>query len=135
LMAFSKPPHPEEPAQRASRRTHSADPAISTRAGQSRSAGERPTRPAWLVLGGAFGAFTLSAALMHSYPVYLVAFIAEFGWSRAETSIAYSVSQLVGGASSPLVGYLVDRLGSRRLLLLGGGLLVAGLLGSAFITT
>jgi MFS family permease len=92
------------------------------------------SRPAWLLLGGAFGAFTLSAALMHSYPVYLVAFIAEFGWSRAETSVAYSVSQLVGGASSPLVGYLVDRLGSRRLLLLGGGLLVAGLLGSAFVT-
>src|SRR5438067_3900163 len=91
-------------------------------------------RPAWVVLGGAFGAFTLSAALMHSYPVYLVAFIADFGWSRAETSIAYSVSQLVGGASSPLVGYLVDRLGSRRLLLIGGGLLVAGLLGSAFVT-
>src|SRR5205814_8529709 len=95
---------------------------------------EEQRRPAWLVLGGAFGAFTLSAALMHSYPVYLVAFIADFGWSRAETSIAYSVSQLVGGASSPLVGYLVDRLGSRRLLLLGGGLLVAGLLASAFVT-
>src|SRR5438067_5501581 len=90
-------------------------------------------RPAWVVLGGAFGAFTLSAALMHSYPVYLVAFIADFGWSRAETSIAYSVSQFVGGTSSPLVGYLVDRLGSRRLVLIGAGLLVIGLLGSAFI--
>src|SRR5262249_60292868 len=101
----------------------------------SRNAGEghkRRVRPAWVVLGGAFGAFTLSAALMHSYPVYLVAFIADFGWSRAETSIAYSVSQFVGGTSSPLVGYLVDRLGSRRLVLLGAGLLVAGLLGSAF---
>ena len=57
------------------------------------------SRPAWLMLAGAFTAFTLSAALMHSYPVYLVAYIAEFGWTRAETSIAYSVSQLVGGAS------------------------------------
>src|SRR5437879_2628350 len=71
---------------------------------------------------------------MHSYPVYLVAFIAEFGWSRAETSIAYSVSQMVAGVSSPLVGFLVDRLGPRRLLLLGGGLLVAGLFASAFVT-
>ena len=100
----------------------------------SRGAGEGQSRSAWLTLGGAFTAFTLSAALMHSYPVYLVAFIADFGWSRAETSIAYSVSQLVGGASSPLVGYLVDRLGSRRLLFLGGGLLVVGLLASAFVT-
>jgi MFS family permease len=90
-----------------------------------RSAGGGPARSAWLTLGGAFTAFTLSAALMHSYPVYLVAFIAEFGWSRGETSIAYSVSQLVAGVSSPLVGFLVDRLGPRRLLLLGGGLLVA----------
>src|SRR4051794_40531983 len=92
-------------------------------------------RPAWLMLGGAFTAFTLSAALMHSYPVYLVAFIEEFGWSRAETSIAYSVSQLVGGVSSPLVGVMVDRLGPRRLSLLGGGLLVAGLLASAYATS
>src|SRR5262249_53886116 len=54
--------------------------------------------------------------------------------SRAETSLAYSVSQLVAGASSPLVGALVDRLGPRRLLLLGGGLLVLGLLGSAAVS-
>src|SRR5437762_11522274 len=73
-------------------------------------------RPAWVVLGGAFGAFTLSAAPMHSYPVYLVAFIADFGWSRAETSIRYSESQRVGGASSPLVGHLVDPRRPRRSL-------------------
>jgi MFS family permease len=98
----------------------------------------RPTRPgigpAWLMLGGAFTAFTVSAGLMHSYAVYLVAFIEEFGWGRAETSLAYSVSQLVAGLSSPFVGALVDRLGPRRLLLLGGGLLVVGLAGSAYVT-
>jgi len=86
------------------------------------------------MLGGAFAAFTVSAGIMHSYAVFLVAFIEEFRWSRAETSIAYSVSQLVAGGSSPLVGALVDRLGPRRLLLLGGGLLVIGLLGSALIS-
>ena len=84
------------------------------------------------MLGGAFTAFTVSAALMHSYPVYLVAFIEEFGWSRAETSLAYSVSQLVGGVSSPFVGVLVDRLGPRRLLMLGSVLLILSLAASAF---
>jgi len=92
------------------------------------------SRGAWLTLGGAFAAFTVGAGIMHSYTVFLVAFIEEFQWSRAETSIAYSVSQLVAGASSPLVGGLVDRLGPRRLLLLGGGLLLLGLLGSAFVS-
>src|SRR5215831_10535377 len=91
-------------------------------------------RGAWLMLGGAFAAFTVSAGIMHSYAVFLVAFIEEFRWSRAETSIAYSVSQLVAGGSSPLVGALVDRLGPRRLLLLGGSLLLAGLIGSAMIS-
>src|SRR2546421_12324200 len=91
-------------------------------------------RGAWLMLGGAFLAFTVSAGLMHSYAVYLVAFIEEFGWSRAETSVAYSVSQLVAGGSSPFVGALVDRLGPRRLLLLGGGLLVLGLAVSVLVT-
>ena len=86
------------------------------------------------MLGGAFAAFTISAGLMHSYAVFLVAFIEEFRWSHAETSVPYSVSQLVAGASSPLVGALVDRLGPRRLLMLGGGLLVLGLLGSSFIS-
>ncbi len=85
------------------------------------------------MLGGAFAAFTVSAGIMHSYAVFLVAFIEDFRWSRAETSIAYSVSQLVAGGSSPLVGALVDRLGPRRLLLLGGSLLIVGLLGSAMI--
>src|SRR6516165_5665967 len=92
------------------------------------------SRGAWLMLGGAFAAFTVSAGLMHSYAIFLVALIEQFRWSRAETSIAYSVSQLVAGASSPLVGALVDRLGPRRLLLLGVSLLVLGLLASAFIS-
>ena len=93
----------------------------------------RVPRQSWLILAAAFTAFTIGAGLMHSYAVFLIAFIEEFGWSRGETSIAYSVSQLVAGASSPVVGTLVDRLGPRRLLLLGGGLLVLGLAGSAFV--
>ena len=81
-------------------------------------AAARGARSDWLLLGGAFTAFTVSAGLMQSYTIFLVAFVQDFAWSRAETSLAYSVSQLVAGASSPLVGTLVDRLGPLRLLLL-----------------
>src|SRR5437016_3465151 len=48
-------------------------------------------RPAWVVLGGAFGAFTLSAALMHSYPGYLVA-------ARAIADLADRLAQHLSGA-------------------------------------
>ena len=96
---------------------------------------EAPSRRAWFILAGGFLAFTISASLMHSYSVFLLAFIVEFRWSRGESSIAYSVGQVVGGVSSPLVGGLVDRFGTRRMVLLGGCLLTLGLLGSAFATS
>ena len=85
------------------------------------------------MLGSAFATFTISAGLMHSYAVFLVAFLEEFRWSRAETSLAFSVSALVSGISAPFVGALVDRLGPRRLVLLGGTVLTLGLLGSGYV--
>ena len=69
------------------------------------------SRQAGLLLAGAFVTFAVGAACMHSYTVFLVAFIEAFGWTRGESSIAYSVSQMISGATSPLVGILVDRLG------------------------
>jgi MFS family permease len=104
------------------------------RAGMSIVTIPAPTRRSggWLLLAAAFITFAVGAACMHSYTVFLIAFIEAFGWSRGESSVAYSVSQLVTGATSPLVGVLVDRLGPRRLILMGGFLLAAGLLASAY---
>jgi len=90
-----------------------------------------PPRHAWLTLGGAFATFTVSASMMHAYTVFLLAFIGDFHWTRAEASLGYSVSQMVSGFGSPLVGLLVDRIGTRRMVLLGGALLTVGLLGTA----
>ena len=36
--------------------------------------------------------FAVSAGLMHSFTVFFVAFLEEFHWSRAETSVAYAIS-------------------------------------------
>jgi MFS family permease len=88
----------------------------------------------WLLLAAAFGTFSIGAGFMHAYTVFLVTFIEAFGWSRAEVSLAYSVSQMVTGVSSPLVGWLVDRLGPPRLVLMGGALLTVGLLANAWAT-
>src|ERR1700710_3034999 len=88
----------------------------------------------WLLLAAAFGTFSVGAGFMHAYTVFLVTFIEVFGWSRAQVSLAYSVSQIVSGASSPLVGWLVDRLGPPRLILMGGALLTLGLLASSRAT-
>ncbi|HTV44570.1 MAG TPA: MFS transporter [Stellaceae bacterium] len=111
----------------------SGPPGARSRRGDAATPGA--VRGDWPLLGGAFAAFTISAGVMQSYPIFLVAFIQDFAWSRAETSLAYSVSQLVAGASSPLVGALVDRLGPLRLLLLGSVLLILGLIGCAHMSS
>ncbi|MEJ0071373.1 MAG: MFS transporter [Pseudomonadota bacterium] len=94
----------------------------------------RAARDNWTMLGCAFVAFSASAAVLHAYTVFLVAFIDEFRWTRADTSLAYAVSQLVGGFSAPFVGILVDRLGQRRMVTIGVGLLAVGLIATAQIT-
>src|SRR3712207_9259060 len=40
----------------------------------------------------------------------------------------------MSGATSPLVGMLVDRLGPRRLILIGGCLLAAGMIATSYAT-
>ena len=85
----------------------------------------------WLLLAAAFATFSIGAGIMQSYSVFLVTFIEAFGWSRAEVSLAYSVSQIVNGVSAPVIGWLVDRLGPSRLILMGGALLTVGLLANA----
>ena len=89
---------------------------------------------AWWLLAACFLTFAISAACMHSYTVFLVEYLDAFGWSRGESSLAYAVSQLVSGVTSPLVGVLVDRLGPRRMVLIGGVLLALGLLASACVS-
>ena len=51
---------------------------------------------------------------------------------RAKAPSPTRCRRLISGATSPLVGVLVDRLGPRRLVLIGGVLLAAGLVASSF---
>jgi MFS family permease len=49
----------------------------------------------------------------------------EFGWSYTQISLATSLRGLTMGIFAPIVGFLVDRFGSRKLLL--GGTIVIGI--------
>ncbi|GBD11514.1 Hexuronate transporter [bacterium HR23] len=55
----------------------------------------------------------------HGFGTFFVALQREFGWSRTLLSGAYSLSRVEGGMLGPLEGILIDRLGPRRVVLIG----------------
>jgi len=78
----------------------------------------------WIVVGAVWVTLAISSGLYFSFPVFFVALLEEFGWSRGATAAAFSISSIVQGVLSPVVGTLVDRLGPRRVML--GGACVLG---------
>jgi len=70
-----------------------------------------------------------------TYSVFYVTLLEAFGWSRAATAGAISLSIVFEGISFPFVGSLTDRLGPRRTLVVGGTLLALGLGFSATISS
>ncbi len=62
--------------------------------------------------------------LFHAMAVWAVALEREFGWTRAQLGLALTLTRVESGLIGPLEGYLVDRVGTRRMVLVG--LLVLG---------
>ncbi|MDC0035061.1 MFS transporter [Chloroflexi bacterium] len=43
----------------------------------------------------------------------------EFGWSRTQLSIAFSLGQLEGSIAAPFVGYMIDKIGGKKVACIG----------------
>ena len=78
----------------------------------------------WVVVGAIWVTLAIASGLYFSFPVFFVALVEEFGWSRGSTALAFSISAIVQGLLSPVVGMAVDRFGPRRVIL--GGTFVLG---------
>src|SRR5262249_7160094 len=70
----------------------------------------------------------IASGLRATFGVFIKPMEATFGWDRASLSGAAALSLLLLGAVGPFVGWLADRWGPRRVMLVSCGLLAAGTL-------
>ena len=78
----------------------------------------------WLVVISGFTMTVATVPLYHAMAIWSVALESHFGWSRGQLGLALTFTRIEGGLMGPLEGYLTDRLGARRMVLIG--LLILG---------
>jgi sugar phosphate permease len=66
--------------------------------------------------------------LYHSFTVFFLPLKRDLGVTSAAVSLLYGAARLEGGIEGPVVGYLIDRFGPRKLILFGAGLCGFGLI-------
>ena len=90
---------------------------------------------AWMRLAASLALMTLGGVAMYGVVVVLPALQAEFGVTRAEASLPYTLTMIGFGFGGILMGALADRFGVMVPVLigtvgLGAGLILAGFSGS-----
>ena len=73
----------------------------------------------WIVLACFLTNLYVSSIVFFGFTAFLDPLVKEFGWSYTQVSFAASLRGLEMGILAPLVGFLADRFGSRKLILSG----------------
>ena len=73
----------------------------------------------WIVLACFLTNLYVSSIVFFGFTAFLDPLVKEFGWSYTQVSFAASLRGLEMGILAPLVGFLADRFGSRKLIFSG----------------
>ena len=71
---------------------------------------------------------TLVAGAQSSFGVFFKPMIKDFGWTRASTSLPFSLNLIMSGLFSIIVGRISDRLGTKSVVTIGGIIMGIGYL-------
>ena len=75
--------------------------------------------PGWRVtIASGVGVFvSFGSLLVYTFGIFLKPLTEEFAWSRQAVSLAFGIAAMGVACASPPLGYLIDRLGPRRIIL------------------
>jgi MFS family permease len=74
-------------------------------------------------------------AIRASFGVFQIPIATEFGWARAEFSLAIAIQNLAWGIGQPIFGARAERFGDRRAIIAGAFFYAVGLVLSSFAVT
>lgn len=77
----------------------------------------------------------LSFAIRASFGIFQIPIATEFGWPRAEFSLAIAIQNLAWGIGQPFFGAIAERFGDRKAIIAGAVLYAIGLILSAYAST
>lgn len=73
----------------------------------------------WIVVIAVMITLAIASGGRFLFGIVLKPVSEEFGWGRAELALAVTISVIALSILQPIIGYLVDRFGSRRILIAG----------------
>lgn len=82
----------------------------------------------WILILGAMINGVGLGITYHSFTIFFLPLKRDLGVSSAAISLLYGAARLEGGIEGPFVGYLIDRFGARKIILVGSGLAGIGFL-------
>ena len=83
----------------------------------------------WYIVAAGWGVHVMVAATyVLGMGVFFNPIRAEMGWNAASTALAFSLRQFEAGFLSPVVGFLIDRVGTRKMMFVGLSILGLGFL-------
>lgn len=77
----------------------------------------------------------VSFAVRSAFGVFQIPIAEQFGWARAEFSLAIAIQNLFWGIGQPIFGAIAEKIGDRKAIIIGAGLYAFGLVASSFATT
>ena len=89
----------------------------------------------WVVVAIAFLTMAIAMSARSAFSLLYPELIDEFGWDRSVTAAAFSVGFVASTALIPIVGLLMDRIGPRGVIPLGGLMVAIGFLAAPSIST
>ena len=73
----------------------------------------------WFIVAASFFVIMMTMGARNGIGVFVLPMSEEFSWSRSSISFAAALGILLNGVSQPILGHLYDRVGGRKLILIG----------------